>query len=80
MDCLSPEQLVAYVCGGGDPRAVEAHVGDCPGCAMELLLARETLAEVRTKAVRPATDRLRLAPKKPSTAWIPWNTIARPNE
>ena len=53
MDCLSPEQLVAYVRGGGaDPRGVESHVRGCPGCAMELLLVRETLGELRTKAVR----------------------------
>ena len=57
MDCLSPEQLVAYVRGGGtDARSVQAHVRECPGCAMELLMARETLAEGRPKAVRPATD------------------------
>ena len=41
MDCLSPEQMVSYVRGGGaDPRGVEAHVRDCPACAMELLLTR----------------------------------------
>ena len=44
MDCLSPEQIVRYLRGNGaDPRALEAHVRDCPGCAMELLLAREVL-------------------------------------
>jgi len=77
MDCLSPEELVSYVRGGGvDSRAVEAHVGDCPGCAMELLLVRETLGELRTKAARPGTDRLRRAPRKRSAAWIPWAVAA----
>src|SRR5207237_1348490 len=66
MDCLSPEQLVLYVRGGGaDPRGVEAHVRDCPGCGMELLLIRETLGEARWKTGRPGTDRLRLLPAKP---------------
>src|SRR5262245_12271825 len=76
MDCLSPEQMIAYVRGGGaDPRSVEAHVRDCPGCGMELLLVRETLAEPRAKAVRPATDRYRkVQPQR--TAWIPWVAAA----
>ncbi|HEV3028591.1 MAG TPA: hypothetical protein VG457_13520, partial [Planctomycetota bacterium] len=76
MDCLSPEQLVSYVRGGGEPRLVEAHVRDCPGCAMELLLVRETLVELRTRAVRPATDRLRMVPRKRSIAWTPWAIAA----
>ena len=77
MDCLSPEQLVSYVRGGGhDPRSVEAHVRDCPACAMDLLLARETLAEGRAKATRPATDRFRkVAPRRP-TPWLPWVAAA----
>jgi hypothetical protein len=77
MDCLSPEQMVAYVRGtGSDPRGIEAHVRDCPACAMDLLLTRETLVELRAKAVRPATDRLRLAGRKRSTSWIPWAAAA----
>src|SRR5690242_16079202 len=79
MDCLSPEQMVSYVRGGGaDPRGVEAHVRDCPACAMELLLVRETLGEARTaKAGRPGTDRFRpsAAPARP-TPWIPWVAAA----
>ncbi|RPH38643.1 MAG: hypothetical protein EHM91_13590, partial [Planctomycetota bacterium] len=77
MDCLSPEQLVAYVRGGGaDARDVEAHVRDCPACAMELLLVRETRAEGRAKAVRPATDRFRKTPPQRSSVWIPWVAAA----
>jgi len=77
MDCLSPEQLVAYVQGGGaDPRGVEAHVRGCPACGLQLLMARETLAERRPKSVRPATDRLRAIPPKRQTAWIPWAAAA----
>src|SRR5437762_10942348 len=77
MDCLSPEQLVTYVRGGGaDPRGVEAHVRDCPTCAMDLLLTRETLAESRAKAVRPATDRLRAVPRARTNVWIPWVAAA----
>jgi hypothetical protein len=73
MECLSPEQLVAYVQGkGAEPRGVESHVRDCPACALELLLVRETLGELRTKAVRPATDRLRAVPSTRPHAWIPW--------
>ena len=77
MDCLSPEQMVAYVRGGGpSPRAVEAHVRDCPACAMELLLVRETLGELRAKAIRPGTDRLRTVPRKRSITWVPWAVAA----
>jgi hypothetical protein len=77
MDCLSPEQMAAYVRGGGtEPHAVEAHVRDCPGCAMELLLVRETLGELRSRGLRPGTDRLRLAAKKRPVAWIPWAVAA----
>src|SRR5687767_10727152 len=78
MECLSPEQMVSYVRGGGaDPRGVEAHVRDCPACAMELLLVRETLGEARAKASRPATDRFRLvAPQARPTPWLPWAAAA----
>jgi hypothetical protein len=78
MDCLSPEQMVSYVRGSGaDPRGVEAHVRDCPACAMELLLVRETLGEARAKAGRPGTDRYRSAgPKARPTNWIPWVAAA----
>src|SRR6185503_6073900 len=82
MDCLSPEQLVSYVRGGGaDPRGVEAHVRDCPACAMELLLTRETMAELRTKPARPATDRYRREQNRPSILfprrkWGPWVAAA----
>src|SRR5581483_11047652 len=78
MDCLSPDRLVAYVRGGGpDPRGVEAHVRDCPACAMELLLVRETLGELRARTTRPATDRHRLAaPKGRTMGWIPWAAAA----
>src|SRR5216110_599235 len=78
MECLSPEQMVSYVRGGGaDPRGSEAHVRDCPACAMELLLVRETLGESRAKATRPATDRLRVvaSPARP-TLWMPWVAAA----
>ena len=53
-DCLSPDDLAAYVRGRGDARAVESHVLGCPGCAMELLLVREVLRDLR-----PSTARLR---------------------
>jgi len=77
MDCLSPEQMVVYVRGGGaDPRAVEDHVRGCPACAMELLLVRETLGETRAKAVRPGTDRLRAALPRRPVPWIPWAVAA----
>ncbi len=77
MDCLSPEQLVAYVQGGGaDPRGVEAHVRGCPACALELLMVRETLGEPRAKSLRPATARLRAIPAKKPVAWIPWAVAA----
>src|SRR5882672_1303606 len=77
MDCLSPEQTIAYVRGGGvDPRGVEAHVRDCPACALELLLTRETLNETRAKAGRPPTDRLNLVRKPATAAWIPWVAAA----
>src|SRR5215203_2169718 len=77
MECLSPEQLVAYVQGkGADPRGVEAHVRGCPACALELLLVRETLGELRAKATRPATDRLRAVPSTRPRAWIPWVAAA----
>ena len=77
MDCLSPEQMVSYVRGGGaDPRGVEAHVRDCPACAMELLLTRETMAELRAKAGRPATDRFRTVARPPRVSWTPWIAAA----
>jgi ferric-dicitrate binding protein FerR (iron transport regulator) len=77
MDCLSPEQLVSYVRGGGaDPRAVEAHVRDCPACAMEMLLARETMAEFRSKASRPASDRFRAVARPTRASWVPWVAAA----
>src|SRR5262245_11903776 len=77
MDCLSPEQLVSYVRGGGaDPRGVEAHVRDCPACAMELLLAREAMAELRTKASRPASDKFRIVPPPRRVSWTPWIAAA----
>jgi ferric-dicitrate binding protein FerR (iron transport regulator) len=77
MDCLSPEQLVAFVRGAGtDPRGVEAHLRDCPACAMELLLTRETLGELRAKAVRPSTAHLRAVGRKRSSSWIPWAAAA----
>src|SRR5436190_21459561 len=78
MECLSPEQMVSYVRGGGaDPRGVEAHVRDCPACAMELLLVRETLGDSRAKAGRPGTDRFRptAVPARPAV-WIPWVAAA----
>ncbi len=76
MDCLSPEQLVAYLrTGNGEGRAVEAHVRDCPGCAMELLLARETLGELGpVKAARPGTARKALVRRRVS--WVPWAAAA----
>jgi hypothetical protein len=76
MTCLSLEQLVAYVRGGADSRAGEVHIRDSPGCAMELLLVRETLGELRAKAGRPSTDRLRIATRKQPAAWIPWAVAA----
>lgn len=69
MDCLTSEQIVGYLRGNGtDPRGVEAHVRDCPGCAMELLLAREALRDLR--AAKPATAR-RLPPRR-RRAGAPW--------
>jgi hypothetical protein len=78
MDCLSPERMVSYVRGNGaDPRGVEAHVRDCPACAMELLLVRETLGEARVRAGRPGTDRFRsLSSQARPTVWIPWVAAA----
>lgn len=73
MDCLSPEQMAAYLRGRGDAAAVEGHVRDCPACAMELLLARETLHELRSRAVKPPTARFR-GPGRPP--WIPWAAAA----
>jgi hypothetical protein len=65
MDCLSSEQIVRYLRGNGaDPRALEAHVRDCPGCAMELLLAREVLPARRVPHVRR------------KSAWFPRVAIA----
>jgi hypothetical protein len=75
MECLSPEQVATYLRGRGDARPVESHVRDCPGCAMQLLLARETLHELKGRVSRPATDRLRM-PKRRSTPWIPWAAAA----
>jgi len=64
MDCLSPEQIVRYLRGNGaDPRALEAHVRDCPGCGMELLLAREVLPARRVHVRR-------------KSAWMPRVAIA----
>jgi ferric-dicitrate binding protein FerR (iron transport regulator) len=76
MDCLSPEQLVAYLrTGNGEGRAIEAHVRECPGCAMEMLLARETLLELGpVKAARPSTAR-KLVVRRRST-WVPWAAAA----
>jgi hypothetical protein len=71
MDCLTSEQIVAYLRGASvDARALESHVRDCPACGMELLFARETLRELRAK---PATRRL---PAKRSVPWIPWAVAA----
>lgn len=76
MQCLTPEQIVSYLRGnGGDPRAVEAHVRDCPACGMELLLARETLSDLKpARAVKPATRRLPVIRR--SGAWVPWAAAA----
>ncbi len=76
MQCLTPEQMVSYLRGnGGDPRAVEAHVRDCPACGMELLLARETLADLRpARAVKPPTRRLSVVRRRVS--WLPWAAAA----
>jgi hypothetical protein len=70
MDCLSAEQLAAYLRGGrdGDARAVEAHVRDCPGCAIALLLAREALP-----AQRAATRKFVLRRR---SNWLPWAAAA----
>ncbi len=78
MACPDLESLVSYVRGrSADPRGVEAHVRDCPACAMQLLLTRETLGDLRAKAARPPTDRLRALPAKPrSASWIPWAAAA----
>ncbi len=69
MDCLSTEQVVRYLRGNGaEPRALEEHVRDCPRCALELLLAREALHDL--KGARPATARrFRVRHKAP---WLPW--------
>jgi hypothetical protein len=64
MDCLTPEQVVRYLRGNGaDPRALEEHVRDCPGCAMELLLAREVLPARRVIVRR-------------RSSWMPWAAAA----
>jgi hypothetical protein len=57
--CLSPDDLAAYLRGRGDARVVESHVLDCPGCAMELLLAREALRELRPLTARHRHERSR---------------------
>ncbi len=76
MQCLTPEQIVSYLRGnGGDPRAVEAHVRECPACGMELLLARETLADLKpARAIKPATRKV--AAIRPRTSWVPWAAAA----
>jgi hypothetical protein len=75
MECLSPEQTAAYLRGRGDARRVESHVRDCPACAIGLLLARETLHELKARTGRPATDRVRI-PTRRSTPWVPWAAAA----
>jgi len=77
MECLTPEQVVAYLrTGNGEGRAVEAHARECPGCAMELLLAREALRELgAARAARPATSRKILLLRKQSS-WVPWTAAA----
>ena len=75
MECLSAEQVAAYLRGRGDARPVESHARDCPACAMQLLLGRETLQELRARVSRPATDRLRV-PKRRAAPWIPWAAAA----
>ncbi len=75
MECLSPEQVAAYLRGRGDAKLVESHVRDCPKCAFDLLLSRETLSEFRDKVSRPATDRLRI-PRRQKSSWIPWTAAA----
>ena len=60
MECPGAESMVRYLRGNGDdPRGLEAHVRDCPACAMELLLAREALVglPVARAAFRPPTAR-----------------------
>src|SRR5579863_5608819 len=79
MSCLGDEEIVVYLRGGGaEASRVEAHARQCPACAMELLLAREALAELATKSIRPGTDQLSVV--KPSakrrSAWIPWTAAA----
>jgi hypothetical protein len=75
MQCLTPEQIVSYLRGnGGDPRAVEAHVRDCPACGMELLLARETLSELKPARIKPATRKMAVV--RPRTSWVPWAAAA----
>jgi hypothetical protein len=76
MQCLTPEQIVSYLRGNGvDPRAVEAHVRDCPACGMELLLARETLSELKpARAAKPATRKMAVI--RPRASWIPWAAAA----
>lgn len=69
MDCLSTEQIVRYLRGNGaEPRALEAHALDCPRCALELLLAREALREMKAPA-RRALPRKR-------KSWAPWIAAA----
>lgn len=82
MKCLSEEQLVAYLRGtGDDPRLIESHALQCPGCAYQLLLARESLAELVSKSIQPGTDRLlAIRPQATRTSrgpsWIPWSAAA----
>lgn len=76
MQCLTPEQVVSYLRGnGGDPRALEAHVRDCPACGIELLLARETLSDLKpARAIKPATRKVAVVHQR--TSWIPWAAAA----
>ena len=79
MECLSPEQVVAYLRGGDtDARQVEAHVRGCPACGMDLLLARETLREVRQglREVRPPTRRRSVLVRRRKSNWVPWAAAA----
>jgi len=82
MKCLSNEQLVAYLRSGAEEaRLVESHVRQCPGCAMELLLAREVLSELGAKSIRPGTDRLGVVRPKHAASrgvavWLPWASAA----
>ena len=65
MKCLSTDQIVAFIRNGnGEVPAVEAHLKECPKCAMEVLTARETLMELGAARSSKSGTRRAVAPRK----------------